>query len=396
MEYDVCVVGGFGHVGLPMALAFADKGLKVCALDINKVVYEELSKGNMPFIEWGAEELLQKVLKSGNLKLSLDQEDISRSKNIIVTIGTPVGEHFSPELNVVEKLLSKIMEFLKDGQLLILRSTVYPGTTNSIARYVKNSGKNIEVVYCPERIVEGFALRELNVLPQIVASDSKEVMKRAGDIFRHITNDIIEASPLEAELSKLFSNILRYAQFGIANQLFMVANDAGADYYRVKEITTFKYPRAANMLSAGLASGPCLFKDSVQLNAFNNYNFPLGNAAIMINDGLPFYIYNKLRQSHDLSKKSVGILGMAFKAESDDKRDSQSYTLKELFEFDAKRVYCSDPYIKDKSFVDAKELVEKSDIVILAVPHKTYTNLHIGKDKIVIDIWNFYKQGCRF
>jgi UDP-N-acetyl-D-mannosaminuronic acid dehydrogenase len=396
LEYDLCVVGGFGHVGLPLSLAFASKGLKVCALDINKAAYELISSGKMPFKEEGAEALLSSTMKAGTLKLSLDQNDISKSSNVVIVIGTPVGEHFSPELGVVEKLVSKIIPQFRDGQLLILRSTVFPGTTRSVERYIKNSGKNVDVVYCPERIVEGVALKELQTIPQIIASNSKDVLKRAAELFKNITPDILEAAPLDAELAKIFSNNLRYIQFSVANQFFMIANDAKADFYKIKHLMTYKYPRAAGLNDAGFASGPCLFKDTVQMNAFNNYDFPLGYAAISVNEGLPFYVYSRLRQKYDLSKMNVGILGMAFKAESDDSRDSLSYKLKEIFTFEGKGVFCSDPYIKDPGFVGSQELLDKSDIIIIGVAHKEYANLKIPKDKIVVDIWNLYKAGSIF
>lgn len=396
MEYDLCVVGGFGHVGLPLSIAFASKGLKVCALDINKEAYGVISKGKMPFKEEGAEELLRSAMKAGTLKLSLDQKDISKSTNVVIVIGTPVGEHFSPKLNVVEKLISNIITHLRDGQLLILRSTVFPGTTLSVERYIKSSGKRIDVAYCPERIVEGIALKELHTIPQIVASDSEAAMKRAGELFKNITDDILEATPLDAELAKLFSNNLRYIQFSIANQFFMIANDANADFYKIKHLMTYKYPRAASLNDAGFASGPCLFKDTVQLNAFNNYNFPLGYAAISVNDGLPFYIYSKLRQKYELSKLNIGILGMAFKADIDDSRDSLSYKLQEIFAFEGKGVFCSDPYIKEDGFVSSQELLDKSDIIIVAAPHKEYAKLKMPKDKVIVDVWNLYKAGSRF
>jgi UDP-N-acetyl-D-mannosaminuronic acid dehydrogenase len=396
LEYDLCVVGGFGHVGLPLSIAFADKGLKVCALDINKEVYDAISSGRMPFKEEGAEELLRSALKAGTLKPSLDQSDISKSSNVLIVIGTPVGEHFSPELNVVEKLVSNMVTQLRDGQLLILRSTVFPGTTLSVERYLKSMGKKVDVAYCPERIVEGIAIKELHTIPQIVASDSKEAMAKATKLFRNITNDILDATPLEAELAKLFSNNLRYIQFSIANQFFMIANDANADFYRIKHLMTYNYPRAASLNDAGFAAGPCLFKDTVQINAFNNYNFPLGYAAISVNDGLPFYVYGKLRKKYELSKMNIGILGMAFKSDIDDKRDSLSYKLREIFKFEGKEVFCSDPYIKDESFVSSQELIDKSDIIIVATAHKEYAKLKIPEKKIVVDVWNLYKHGSRF
>lgn len=394
MKYDICVIGGFGHVGLPLSMAFAQKGLKVCAFDISKETYNIVSRGKMPFMEVGSEELLPETLKSNNLTLSLNPESISESDTVIITIGTPVDSHLSPQLNVVESTLISYFKYFKDGQLIILRSTVYPNTTSKLHRLFENKGKKVYFAFCPERIVQGHALKELSTLPQIVSSTSEEGLFKAVSLFKNLTEDIVIAKPNEAELAKLFSNTWRYIKFAAANQLFILSNEAGVDFYNVYEIMTHNYERALDMPIAGFASGPCLYKDTVQLNSFNNNNFPLGSSAIMVNEGLPFYIFNKIKQKYDLKNKSVGILGMAFKSGIDDKRDSLSYKLKELFEFEAKEVYCSDPYIKDEKFVTEEKLINKVDIIILATPHKEYLKLEINETKILIDIWNFYKRGC--
>lgn len=394
MKYDICVIGGFGHVGLPLSIAFAKKGLKVCAFDISKETYDIISKGKMPFIEEGSEELLIETLKSNNLVLSLDPESISESSSVIVTIGTPVDSHLSPQLNILESTLINYFKYFKDGQLIVLRSTVYPNTTSKIQRLFENKGKNVYIAFCPERIVQGHAIKELSNLPQIVSSTSDEGLYKAVSLFKNLTEDIVIAKPEEAELAKLFSNTWRYIKFAAANQLFILANEAGVDFYNVYKIMTHNYERAIDMPIAGFASGPCLYKDTVQLNSFNNNNFPLGSSAIMVNEGLPFYIFNKVKQKYDLKNKSVGILGMSFKSGSDDKRDSLSYKLKELFEFEAKKVYCSDSHIKDGNFVTEEKLVNESDIIILATPHIEYAKLKISEEKILIDIWNFYQRGC--
>jgi UDP-N-acetyl-D-mannosaminuronic acid dehydrogenase len=394
MKYDICIIGGFGHVGLPLSIAFAQKGLKVCAFDISKEMYNIISTGKMPFMEEGSEELLQKVLMSNNLILSLDPESISKSHTVIITIGTPVDSHLSPQLNVLESTIIDYFKYFKEEQLIILRSTIYPNTTRKIHRLFENKGKKIYLAFCPERIVQGHAIKELSSLPQMVSSTSEEGLSKAVALFKNLTNDIVIAKPEEAELAKLFSNTWRYIKFAAANQLFILSNEAGVDFYSVYKIMTHNYERTTDMPVAGFASGPCLYKDTVQLNSFNNNNFPLGSSAIMVNEGLPFYIFNKIKQKYDLKSKSVGILGMAFKSDIDDKRDSLSYKLKELFEFEAKKVYCSDLYIKDENFVTAEELVNAADIIILATPHKEYAKLRISEKKILVDIWNLYKRGC--
>ncbi|MDE1861174.1 MAG: nucleotide sugar dehydrogenase [Candidatus Micrarchaeota archaeon] len=393
-EFDICVIGGFGHVGLPLSIAFADAGKRVCAFDIAKDKIDILKKGKMPFMEEGGDAKLDKVVKSGMLKPSLSPDDITKSTNVIIVIGTPTDTHLSPEFESMKAFLGQYMRHFKDGQLLILRSTVYPGTTDMISRTLAENGKRIDVSFCPERIAEGYALKEIYELPQIVSGTTPEAEKRAKELFSAIAKEILVLKPMEAEVAKLLTNSWRYIKFSVANQFLMICNDTGLDFYKIYDALTYNYPRAKDMPRAGFASGPCLFKDTVQLSAFNNHGFPVGNSAMLINEGLPFYVIGKLKEKHNLKSKTIGILGMAFKAGSDDRRDSLSYKLKTLLEFEAKKTLCSDVYINEQGFVSAQELADKSDIIIVATPHREYKNLKIKDGKIVVDVWNFYGKGC--
>ncbi len=200
--------------------------------------------------------------------------------------------------------------------------------------------------------------------------------------------------PEEAELAKLFTNTWRYIKFAAANQLYMIANDFGLDFDRIRAAVVHEYPRAADMPGAGLAAGPCLLKDTMQLAAFNNNNFTLGHASMMINEGLPLYIVARLEQRFDLSTMTVGILGMAFKGESDDIRSSLSYKLKRLLRFKADRVLCADPYVsRDPDLTPIDEVLGASDVLILAAPHKAYADL--ATELPVIDLWNLRGNGVR-
>lgn len=393
MEYDLCVIGGFGHVGLPLSVAFANSGKKVCAFDIAKERIRGISGGRMPFLEHDGDRELKKALESKRLHLSSDPEVISKSENIIVVTGTPTDEHLSPDFVVVQNVLLGYMKYFIDGQLLVLRSTVYPGTTDRVYKLLKDNGKSMDVAFCPERIVEGYALKELYELPQIVSATTPEGLKRVKSLFSLLTKDLLEVSTKEAEIAKLFTNSWRYIRFSVANQFFMIANEAGLDYTKIYNAMRHNYPRAKDLPGPGFASGPCLFKDTVQLSAFNNHSFHIGNAAISVNEGLPFYVVNKLKEKYNLREKNIGILGMAFKAGSDDKRDSLSYKLKSIIEFESNKVYCTDVHIKEDGFVEPEELIEKSDIIIVATPHKEYADLKISGNKVLVDIWGLFGRG---
>ena len=389
---DVVVVGGCGHVGLPLAIVLASKSLQVCAFDLNDAAVASVNSGKMPFDEPGANELLKQVLISEKFLASSDRKVISSAEHVIFVIGTPVDEHLNPDPEAVPNVVRGLLDVLVDGQHLVLRSTVYPGVTKLVERVISDSGKRVDVSFCPERIAEGKAIDELTSLPQIISARTIGALTRAKNLFGNLTDNLISVSPEEAELAKLFTNTWRYIKFAAANQLYTIANDFGVDFERVRNAITKDYPRAADMPGAGFAAGPCLFKDTMQLAAFNNNNFTLGHSSMMINEGLPLYLVSRIEKSYDLSKMTVGVLGMAFKAESDDIRSSLSYKLKRILKFKADSVLCADSLVSDDdSLVSEDELIKRSDLIVIGAPHYRYSTMSFNKP--VIDIWNIRKQG---
>jgi UDP-N-acetyl-D-mannosaminuronic acid dehydrogenase len=393
-DRDVVVIGGCGHVGLPLAIAFADRGARVGIYDVSDAAVATVNAGRLPFDEPGAPEVLARVVADGRLRASADPSIVGSAENVVVVIGTPVDEHLNPNQTAIPKALGGCAPFLRDGQLLILRSTVFPGVTALVEKMIAGLGVSIDVAFCPERIAEGKAMTELFELPQIVSARSPRGMERAAKLFGLLTNSIVELSPEEAELAKLFTNVWRYIKFATANQFYMMANDRGLDFERIRKGLSQDYPRAADMPGAGFAAGPCLFKDTMQLAAFNNNNFALGHTAMTINEGLPLYLVHRLEQRFDLSSMTVGILGMAFKGESDDIRSSLSYKLKRILEFKADKVLCADPYVTvDPNLLPQEEVIARSGLLVIATPHPEYRRLET--DKPVADIWNVLGTGVR-
>src|SRR5437773_2321329 len=233
----------------------------------------------------------------------------AQADHVVVVIGTPVDEHLNPDPNSIPETLGRCGDHLVDGQILVLRSTVYPGVTALVERMMSERDLDIDVAFCPERLAEGKAMTELFSLPQIVAGRTPQARKRAEELFRSLTDQIVYLEPEEAELAKLFTNAWRYIKFAAANQLYMMANDFEIDYEKVRQAVIHNYPRAADLPRAGFAAGPCLFKDTMQLAAFNNNNFHLGQASVMINEGLPLYLVARLEKRFDLERMTVGILG---------------------------------------------------------------------------------------
>jgi UDP-N-acetyl-D-mannosaminuronic acid dehydrogenase len=392
---DVVVLGGGGHVGLPLSLTLAKAGLCVGILDANENTLARIGRGEMPFLENDADELLAEVLASGRLVLTADDSVIERTRQLVVVVGTPVDEFLGPSMTIFEKTVDQVAPHLRPGTLVVLRSTVYPGTTQYVVGHLKRRGCDVDVAFCPERIAEGHALEELRSLPQIVGADEERAGDRAEALFRTLGSKIVRTSSKEAELAKLFTNTWRYMKFAVANQFFMIADQAGVDYTNVLRAIREDYPRARDLPSPGFAAGPCLFKDTMQLAAFTSDHFPMGQAAMQVNEGLPAYIVAALQRRYGgLESKRIGILGMAFKAESDDIRASLSYKLRKLLAWAGAHVLCTDPYVQDPRLVPLERVLEGSEILVLGAPHDAYKGLEIG-GKDVVDVWNALGEGIR-
>jgi UDP-N-acetyl-D-mannosaminuronic acid dehydrogenase len=394
-ELDVVVLGGGGHVGLPLSLTLADAGQRVGIYDKNQATLDRIAAGEMPFLETGADDLLRTVLASGRLELGTAGEMIARTDTLIVVVGTPVDEFLGPSMTVFERVVDQVAPHLRNGALVVLRSTVYPGTTAYVRQHLVEAGCTVDVAFCPERIAEGHALEELHTLPQIIGADDDRAAERATALFRHLVDKTVRTSTKEAELAKLFTNTWRYMKFAVANQFFMIADQAGVDYTNVLRAIREDYPRAADLPGPGFAAGPCLFKDAMQLAAFTTDHFPMGQAAMQVNEGLPAYIVAALERRYGgLNGKTVGILGMAFKAESDDTRASLSYKLRKLLSWAGARVLATDPYVDDDRLVTLECVLDESDILVLGAPHRAYRNLEIG-GKDVVDVWGVLGEGIR-
>jgi len=391
-DLDMVVVGGCGHVGLPLALCFAEAGYRVGVYDADADKVERVRAGQMPFMERGADQLLARLLPTGRLDFSSQPQTIGRAPVIVMVIGTPIDEFMNPSMRVYERAIDQMVAHLQPGALIILRSTVYPGTTEFVEERLKTHGVQVDVAFCPERIAEGNALDEIRNLPQVIGTSTQVAFERARGVFERLDVEILQSTPKEAELTKLLTNTWRYMKFAIANQFFEIAHRAGVDYGRVLHAIRYNYPRAADLPGPGFAAGPCLLKDTMQLAAFTPDHFPLGQSAMVINEGLPAYIVDMLHHRRSLAGRTVGILGMAFKAESDDPRSSLSYKLKKLAAFKGARVLCTDPYVQDPELRPMDEVVNESEILIIGAPHHAYRTLQLNGREIV-DIWDCLGRG---
>lgn len=371
-SYDICIMGGCGHVGAPLGILFASQGFKVVGYDVNEHAVAALNQGSMLFYEPGCVDLLKQALLKKSIFFTIDPAVIKDAKFLIVCVGTPVDEYGNPKFSIIDDLVVLLNQYMNlHDQVLILRSSVYPGTTEYIKRKLKG---HVKIAFCPERIAEGFALKEYAELPQIVASPDLEVRRVVRELFSSINNDIYEMDNFkEAELVKIFTNVYRYINFAIANQFFMIAERDGLNFDRIVQATTYRYPRTQGLVNKGFVGGSCLHKDTLQLNAFHNNYFTLGQSAVSINEGLPDFIVDVLEKRFgNLKDKIVGILGMTYKADIDDVRSALSFKLKKILNFKSAAVVWHDPYFDGKAGCAPLEEVLRSDIVVLAVPHRYY------------------------
>lgn len=390
---DVVIIGGCGRVGLPLALALSTRGLKVAILDVNERAVDLINAGGMPFAEEGAEPVLRDAVERGQVFATTDAGVLGTAEIVVIVVGTGVKADREPDLDVLPAVIRQYGRHLRGDQLIILRSTVFPGTTATVERLLAEQGKRVDVAFCPERTAEGRAMTELYELPQIIGARTPSARGRAGNFFLRLTDHVIDLTPEEAELGKLFANAWRYIKFAAANQFWMVANEAGVDFDKVRKAVGHRYERAVDMPGPGFAAGPCLPKDTMQLAAFAKTRFDLGRAALNVNENLPAYVVARLGQLYQLDKLTVGILGMAFKGDTDDARQSLSYDLLDVLTPRVKRILCADPYVVDPRLAEQEYVLAEADIIIIGAPHSRYRTIATAVP--VVDFWNVTESGVR-
>lgn len=385
----ICIIGGAGHIGFPLGLYLSSKKNSVYLYDKNQKSCRIINSSKSPHYEENVNEFIKKYRKyyqAGN-----NAEYIKNANVIIVCLGTPVNNDSSPRIKQFLKVIKDIKSYINKKQLIIIRSSVYPGTIKKIKNILDK--KNKKISYCPERILQGSALSELPKLAQIISGINQKSIKEAKFFFqKNITKKIILTSTFEAELIKLFSNALRYIHFAISNEFYMICKTFGVSFEKIRKDMMNGYDRNDNLYKAGFAAGPCLVKDTMQLSSLFNKRFFLGKSALKINQNLPNFLIKNLEKNYILKNKTIGILGMTFKSEVDDLRDSLSLKLEKILKLKKIKYLKSDEYYNDDNSVSKEYLIKNSDIIIIAVPHKNYKNLKISKNKILIDTWNITRK----
>lgn len=393
-------VVGVGRVGLPLALFLAHKDHEVYGIDVDAEKVSLLAKRRLPFMEEGAGELLNKYANK-SLHFTTDFGVIAKSKVIILTLGTPVDENMNPSLVQIDRALAVARPNFKKGQLLILRSTVSPGTTGYVRSYLAEQGftvgENFYLAFCPERIAEGRSLLELAQIPQIVGGVDRASSLKAAAFFKELGIEVNIADSISAELAKLFTNMYRYINFAIANEFMILAGNNHRDIYQIVDLVNKNYKRGGLALP-GLTGGPCLFKDGFFL--VGDVPFAdLITTSWKINESIPLFLIKKVRERTKLEGKKAVILGLAFKAEIDDIRESLAFKVKKALERERAKVFLHDPYVAGYQN-DLNEVLKDADLIFLATNHNFYKKLDIAtvrklasKNCIICDVWNVFKTN---
>ena len=393
MKDNILIIGGLGHIGLPLGLIFANKGHDVCLFDNNQNNKEMILNGHLPFIKEKGDVYLNKAIRNKKIVINNENMIIKKYKHVIICIGTPLDEYLNPKTDDFLRAINSFIPFFKKSQNIIIRSSIFPGVCDLVYSKLKKK-KITNLTYCPERIVQGKSIVEIPYLPQIISGYDNNSIRKTSNLFLSITKKIIISSVREAELIKLFSNAWRYLGFSIANQFMQISENEGINYEGLRLKMVEGYERNKNIPKAGFAAGPCLLKDTMQLSSFSKDKSGIFSMAMLINEGFTDYYLEKIKSEFGKKKIKVGILGMAFKQDIDDIRDSLSFKLKKQLELNGYTVVCSD-YNIDKYTYKEQKLINECQSIIIAVPHKSYKKIKIPKSKFLIDTWGITKHGKR-
>jgi UDP-N-acetyl-D-mannosaminuronic acid dehydrogenase len=398
---------GLGRVGLPLALCFADRGYRVLGIDHDPTVLESVRAGRMPFEEAGTQELLDRVTRAGRLELAERAADAAPADDIVITIGTPSFSHVESDLRQLRAAVDDLLPLLRRGHGLILRSTIAPGTTEFVAGYIEKRralrvGEDVFVAHAPERIAAGRFLEEISTLPCIIGGVGEASAERAAETFEAFGAPIVKTTPVQAELAKIWTNILRYATFALPNLLMMDCDRYGANVFEVIELINRDYPRGG-IAMPGLTGGSCLRKDFAFSEERSNAPGML-LAVSRVNESVPLFLVEGVkRRLGGLSSRKVAVLGLTFKRNTDDERDSLSHKLIRLLERELADVAVCDPHARTptQSMVEA---VQEADAVIVATNHAEFEGpealreivMRAAEDCLLVDPWNALGTGQVF
>lgn len=405
---DVAVIG-LGRIGLPLALSFADRGLHVIGVDNDASRLDAIAAGRMPFKETGADELIERVHASGRLTTTSSVTDAAAAKAIVLTLGTPSLSHIEIDMSDIRSVLDDLLPLLRPGQTIVLRSTIAPGTTEFVAGYLERkrglrAGEDVFVAHAPERIAAGRFLEEIDTLPCIIGGIGERSGAETARLFEVFDAEIVQTTPVQAELAKIWANIMRYTTFALPNLLMMDCEQYGANVFDVIDLVNKDYPRGG-LAQPGFTAGTCLRKDFAFSEERSNAPGML-LAVSRVNESVPNFLVTGLKRRIDggtLRDRKVAVLGLAFKRDTDDERDSLAHKLVRLLERELADVAVHDPHVASPT-QPLEDALRDADVVIVAANHSDFSTPATAQaisalaadGALVVDPWNCLGSGQVF
>ena len=385
----ISIIGGAGHIGLPLAVVLFDAGFEINIVDKDKKNISLINKGISPFYEDGLKQKLKKIYKNKKFKVSSNLKTIYDSNFIFICVGTPVNSDLQPDLSNFFSLLGSLKKNLRKSSNLIIRSSIAPGIFKKIFNLFNKDKKISNISYCPERVLQGKSLKELNEIPQIISSYDLKSSIVVDKLFRKICKKTIRCKPEEAEMIKIMSNAFRYINFSISNEFYRICDENNLNFEKIRRMMRMNYSRAGGLASPGFVGGPCLMKDTMQLNYYDKRNNNILQHSFQINEKLPNYIAKKIKNLK-INNKKVFILGKSFKPNNDDLRGSLTLNLMKILKKMNIKYNVYDPHVKKISKLELKKLIKNSNIFVLATGHNEFKKLKIPSNKYLIDMSGFY------
>ena len=401
MNKIICV--GLGYIGFPTAAMLANKGLNVVGVDINERVVQSINRGETHIVEPGLAEVVRSAVDSGFLRATTQAES---GDVYLIVVPTPFKGNHEPDISYVEAATRSVLPLLKDGDLFIIESTSPVGTTEKMAQLIYTERPELKeqlyIAYCPERVLPGNLLYELEYNDRVIGGINDESTGKASEFYSlFVKGSLHKTNAKTAEMCKLTENSSRDNQIAFANELSLICDKAGINVWELIELAN-KHPRV-NILQPGCGvGGHCIAVDPYFLTS----EFPVESQLISksreINNYKSFWCAEKIKNAmleyemKQSKKPVVAIMGLAFKPNIDDLRESPAkYIAQKVMQSEPEGLLIVEPNIKEHSIfklTDYKYAYNNADIVVFLVAHNEFKSLEWDENKVILDFCGIFKR----